>query len=119
VRRGSAMAEHDLLVERLIGYATSTHLPQMRRDLVEASELLSAYAALLDAWKAVFWDDVTKAVFRDDVTSADIDQLKPYLGQQFAELLGAAPGMEAWKRRLRLNLVISDDRDDASPEDRP
>jgi hypothetical protein len=113
------MAEHDLLIERLIRYAASTDLPQMRRDLVEASELLSAYAALLDAWKAVFWGDVTKAVFLDDVTSTDIDQLKPYLGQQFAELLGAAPGMEAWKHRLRLNLVISDEREDASPEDRP
>jgi hypothetical protein len=114
------MVEHDLLAERLVGYATSAllrDLPQMRRDLVEASERLSAYAALLDAWKAVFRDDVTKAVFQDDVT--DIDQLKPHLGQQFAELLGTAPGMEAWKHRLRLNLVISDDREDASPEDKP
>lgn len=106
------MAEHKFLAEKLIGYATSALLrdqPHMRCDLVEASELLTAYTALLDAWKAVFVDYDT---------DADIDWVKSHLRQQFAELLGATPGMEGWKQRLRLKLVVSDDTEDASPEAR-
>jgi hypothetical protein len=107
------MAEHNLLAEKLIGYATSAQLrdqPQMRRDLVAASEWLTAYAALLDAWKAFFGGcDV----------DADIDRLKPHLRQQFAELFGATPDANAWKQQLRLKRVVSDDTENASPEDRP
>ena len=105
------MAEHDLLAERLVGYATSASLrdlPQMRRDLMEASERLTAYDALLAAWKAVF---------EDCEADADNDRLKPHLIQQFAEPLATAPSIEAPKRRLRPNVVASDDSKDAPSED--
>jgi hypothetical protein len=114
------MAEHELLAERLVGYATSTllrDLPQMRRDLMEASERLTAYGALLEAWKAVF---------RDCEADPDSDRLKPHLIQQFAELFtmapsieATAPSIEARKHRLRPNVVISDDSKDVPPEDQP
>jgi hypothetical protein len=108
---GGVMAEHELLAERLVGYATSTllrDLPQMRRDLMEASERLTAYGALLEAWKAVF---------SDCEADADSDRLKPHLVEQFAELFATAPSIEARKHRLRPNIVISDDGKDVPPED--
>jgi hypothetical protein len=100
---GGVMAEHDLLADRLVGYATSAllrDLPQMRRDLVEASEWLTAYAALFDAWKAVFGDYETDADLRE----------------QFAELLATAPRIKT--RRHRLN-AVSNDREGSPPEDQP
>jgi hypothetical protein len=106
------MAEHELLAERLVGYTLSEllrDLPQMRRDLVEASELLTAYAALLDAWKDVFVDVEV---------DADTDRLKPDLIQLFAGLAAAAGG-ETRKNRGRANVIIRDDREDAASKDRP
>jgi hypothetical protein len=84
------MAEQKLLAEKLIEYANSMLLrdrPEMRRDLAKASEWLTAYAALLDAWSAVFVEYET---------DADIDRPKPHIRLQFAELFGATSSIEVF-----------------------
>lgn len=101
------------LAERLAGYAICPILqdhPHIQRDLIEASEWLTAHAALLDAWGAVF------AELPDEPDPSGIDRLKPQLKEQFAELLGTAPGMLGWKRRLELKVVLTDETDGVSPQ---
>jgi hypothetical protein len=90
----------DKLAARLAGYAASTALrnkPQLRRDLLPASERVSDFQALLRTWQAAF----------DDLETV----LERHIGQEFAELLGTTGMTGAWKRCLRLEVVTTVDMD--------